>query len=97
MMLVLICLLTGMALGQRFKVLVLAPALALVVGLSIVVGVAHADPVWLIISIAVGAMVSLQIGYLLGTGIGVLLVGVRARRTHATHLGSSSPTGQSAR
>ena len=89
---IIICLLLGVALGQRFKVLVLVPAIALVVVFSIVVGVARADGYWPIALTAVVATVSLQIGYLLGIGMRYLLVGVRTNRAHATSFESSSPT-----
>jgi hypothetical protein len=87
-----LCLLTGMVLAQRFKVLVVVPATALVVPLSIVVGIARSDAFWPIALVAVEAIVNLQVGYLLGAGIGALFGGVRANRTPATRVRGSPPT-----
>jgi len=89
---IIICLLVGLVLGQRFKVLVLVPAIALVGVFSIAVGVTRADAYWPIVFMAVVATVCLQIGYLLGIGVRSLLVGVRANRVHVARLGASSPT-----
>ena len=92
MIFVIICLLVGMVLGQRFKVLVLVPAILLVVALSLVGVVARAEAFWPIAMIAVGAIASLQFGYLLGLGIRFSLVGVRANPSHANSLAGSTST-----
>ena len=96
MIFAIICLLVGMVLGQRFKVLVLVPVIVLVVTLSIAVDLMRADAFWLIALMAVLATVSLQIGYLLGTGIRSFLVCGRATPADATSLGVSSPTRRTA-
>jgi membrane protein DedA with SNARE-associated domain len=92
MMLVIISLMFGMVLGQRFNVLVLVPAIALVATVSVIVGVARADAIWSIAQTAVAATVSLQIGYAMGIWIRSLLADVSPNRSHATTVGGSSPT-----
>ena len=58
--------LAGVALGQRFKVMVLMPAVAIVLVLAVGGGVTHAQTFWSIFLTAVLAAVCLQIGYLSG-------------------------------
>jgi hypothetical protein len=74
--------LVGMVLGQRFKVLILLPAIALALIAVVGGGIARAEQVWSIALIAVGVIVALQIGYLIGTGIRALIVGARASRAY---------------
>ena len=62
LMLSLICLLVGAVLGQRFKVQVLIPAMAL--GVTAAAGLAHASTFWQILGAVLVATTSLQIGYL---------------------------------
>src|SRR5437764_1023799 len=78
MTLVLVGLLAGMALGQRFKVPVLAPAFVLVSMVAIGYGVAHGYAAWQSLPMAGAAIASLQIGYLAGIGIRSV---ISARRT----------------
>ena len=92
MMLAIICLLFGMVLGQRFNVLVLVPAIALVATLSVVVGVARTDAIWSIAQTAVAAMASVQLGYAMGIWIRFVLGDISPNRSHATPVGGSSPT-----
>jgi hypothetical protein len=61
--------LVGMVLGQRFKVLVLLPAMAISLLLAIGTGLAHGERVGPIMLLAVAALASLQIGYLAGVGV----------------------------
>jgi hypothetical protein len=89
-------LLGGMALGQRFKLLVLAPAILLTLVLAVGAGVARADTPWRIGLTAAGLITSLQIGYLLGLGIRHVLIRARAKRMRAASFVSSLPTGRSA-
>jgi hypothetical protein len=78
MMLLLISLLLGMVLGQRFKVLALLPAMAFVLlGVSSA-GLAGSQGLWLTVIMAVGAIASLQIGYLAGISIRYFLAAARA-------------------
>jgi hypothetical protein len=80
--LIVISLLAGMVLGQRFKVLVLAPAIAFAVLAAIGAGVARPDAIWAIVLAAVATTASLQIGYLAGIGIRHLRIAARASRPH---------------
>jgi hypothetical protein len=81
---IVISLLFGMALGQRFKVLVLVPAIALTLVLTIGTGIGHADALGAIVAMAVATIASLQVGYLSGTGIRHLVVAARASRLRGT-------------
>jgi hypothetical protein len=83
-----ISLVVGMALGQRFKVLVLLPAIGLAVIVTTSAGVLRADDGWSIVWMGVAAAVALQLGYLLGTGIRSFLVADRTTRV----LPASAPT-----
>ena len=60
--------LVGAALGQRFKVVVLMPAMVIVPGIWIVTGIAHAQSAWAIILMVATAATCLQIGYFVGIG-----------------------------
>ena len=62
----LVSLLAGMALGQRFKVIALVPAFALV---TLASGITHPDSIGSIVLLAAVAAAGLQIGYLGGAGI----------------------------
>jgi hypothetical protein len=75
-----ISLLAGMVLGQRFKVLILLPAIGFAVIVAIGAGIAQGDHFWSIVLLAVAVTVALQIGYLLGTGIRSFIVAGRASR-----------------
>jgi hypothetical protein len=76
----LISLLIGVVLARRFKVLVLAPAFILTLVLAIGAGLARTDAAWAIGSTALVVIVGLQIGYLFGSGIRLVLVAFRANR-----------------
>jgi hypothetical protein len=77
-MLLLLALLLGAVLGQRFKVEILIPAIAL----AITVGAlsAHVGALWQIAVAAFSTGVSLQVGYLVGIGIRYIMTLVRTRR-----------------
>jgi len=81
LILLLFCLLIGAVLGQRFKVLVLIPAMVPV--LAVAAGSAHAGTVWQILGAAVVAATSLQIGYFVGVGIRHLIATARTSRINA--------------
>ena len=66
---IVISLLVGLLLGQRFKVLILLPAIALILMLTIGTGIVRPDALWAIVVMAVGTVASLQIGYLVGIAI----------------------------
>jgi hypothetical protein len=56
----------GIALGLRYKVVILIRAVALVMMFAMVVGIAHGDPYWsIILAIAIPAT-AIQLGYLAG-------------------------------
>ena len=92
MTLAVISLLAGMVLGQRFKALVLIPAIA--IGLVIAIGarILAADAVWSIVLMGAVTATSLQIGYFAGIGIRRLMVAVRASRLRVASLTGSAPT-----
>ena len=64
----------GAALGQRFNVVVLMPAMAIVLVLSVGAEVTHAQSAWWIVLIAASAATCLQFGYFAGIGIRHFLV-----------------------
>jgi NADH:ubiquinone oxidoreductase subunit 6 (subunit J) len=73
--------LAGAALGQRFKVMVLMPAIAIVLVLAVGTGVAHAQTAWSTVLMAATAATCLQIGYLIGIFTHYVLVAVLSRRS----------------
>ncbi len=79
-----IILLAGAALGLRFKIMILAPALTLTVLFAVTVGVSRGDQ---FSSIAVAAILlgtAIQVGYLAGVLFRATLASVGARRTAVT-------------
>jgi Mn2+/Fe2+ NRAMP family transporter len=54
---------TGIALGLRYKVLILVPAVLFVMILAIVIGIARADGVWSIVLATVVVVTAVQLGY----------------------------------
>ena len=73
-------LLIGTILGQRFKVLVLAPALLIILLLAVGAAVVGTNPAWSVGVSAAMAMIGLQLGYFFGIGIRYLKVIARANR-----------------
>jgi hypothetical protein len=69
-----ICLLLGAVLGQRFTVLVLLPALAIMMFLSVGAGWAHPQSAWWIVKMTGAAAICLQCGYFTGIIIRHFLV-----------------------
>ena len=63
---VVISLVAGIALGQRFKILILVPVMSLAFVGTIAAGIARADNVWSIALMAIAVLTALQIGYLIG-------------------------------
>jgi len=61
-----ISLLVGAALGQRFKVMILMPVIAIVLVLVVATGVFLAQTAWVIVLMAATAATCLQIGYFVG-------------------------------
>jgi hypothetical protein len=58
--------LIGIALGLRYKVLILVPAVTLAAIFTILVGVGGADGFWSITLMTVAVVTALQLGYLVG-------------------------------
>jgi membrane protein DedA with SNARE-associated domain len=81
MILSMISLLVGALLGQRFKVMVLMPATAILLILAVGIGVTHAQTAWSIVLMAAAAATSMQIGYLIGIGIHHVLAAAWSSRS----------------
>jgi hypothetical protein len=92
MILLLVSLLVGLVLGQRFKVLVLIPAAVPVLTLAIFVGIVRGDSFWPITITALGAITSLQLGYFLGLAMRFWLVAVHSKPSPTTPQMRSTPT-----
>jgi hypothetical protein len=69
----------GTLLGQRFKVVVLVPAMAPVLILSVTAGITQPNAAWEIIKITTSMAASLQCGYLAGIAIRYFLAAAPAR------------------
>jgi len=76
-----ICLLLGAVLGQRFTVLVLVPAMAIVMVLSVGAGWTHPQYAWWIVKMAGAAAICLQCGYFAGIIIRHFLVAVPSQQS----------------
>ena len=61
--------LVGIALGLRFKVLILVPAVALATAFAMIVGIARTDHIGSIVLVMVIAGTAVQFGYLAGIAI----------------------------
>jgi hypothetical protein len=81
--------LIGAILGLRFKVLILVPAT--MIGIFLVVGFALAGEtsVWWAMIFAIAAASSLQIGYLSGATIGLLVAASDLRAIHQASTAAS--------
>jgi hypothetical protein len=64
--LAIISVLAGIALGLRYKVLILVPAVTVAMLFAIIIGVAHADRFWSIVLAMVILGTAVQFGYLVG-------------------------------
>ena|ERR1700722_10786052 len=87
---VLISLLLGMVLGQRFKVLVLLPAMVIALLASTIAEIAGTDH-WRTLLISATAVVALQAGYLTGYGIRRAILAPRMNRLRGSFIGYSRP------
>jgi hypothetical protein len=74
---VVISLVAGIALGQRFKILILVPVMSLALVGTIAAGIARADNVWSIALMAIAVVTALQIGYLIGIWLRSFIVSAR--------------------
>ena len=78
--------LVGLALAQRFKVLVLIPAILLTLVFAVVAGLSGAAAGWASALTAVIVITGLQIGYLIGIAIRQVMLLARAHRLRAGSL-----------
>jgi predicted Na+-dependent transporter len=77
-----ISLLFGMFLGQRFKVLILVPAILLMLIATSAISIARGDLSWTTVLPAAANLATLQIGYLIGLAIRHRLVAFPRNRLH---------------
>jgi hypothetical protein len=90
LMMSLICLLVGAVLGQRFRILVLIPAMALAIMAT--AGFSHSGTFWQILGAVLVATTSLQIGYFAGVGARYLMAVTRTSQIYAgSPAASTSP------
>jgi hypothetical protein len=61
--------LAGIALGLRYRVVILLPAVSLVVTFTVIAGIARDDHFWSIILAMVMVGTAVQLGYLVGIAI----------------------------
>jgi hypothetical protein len=61
--------LAGIALGLRYKLVILVPAVSFVVTFALIVGIARGDHFWSIILVMVIVGTAVQLGYLIGIAI----------------------------
>ena len=85
----LICLLFGAVLGQRFRVFIILPAMLPAVAFATIVAASQGTTAWQILATAVIAVTGLQIGYLDGVGIRHFLAAERASRLRSKRLAIS--------
>jgi hypothetical protein len=84
---IILSILVGAAIAQRFKVLALVPAIVVTLLFALVGTLASAHASWTIPLTAVTVIIGLQIGYLLGLVVRHLVLSTRAGRP-----GPASPT-----
>jgi hypothetical protein len=84
--LAIICVLAGIALGLRFKVLILVPAVTLAMMFAMIIGVAHADHFWSIVLAMVILGAAVQFGYVAG-----ILIRAAIRSLCAPTIGGRNP------
>lgn len=89
--LALLCLLAGMVIAQRFKVLILVPTISVALVFTIGTGIARAEPVWTVLAAAAMVVTCVQIGYLLGVAVYHAFVLARASRLHSRTLQNGLP------
>jgi len=84
--LTIISVLAGIALGLRYKVLILVPAVAVAMLFAIIIGVAHAYRFWSIVPAMVIVGTAVQFGYLAGI---VMRAAIRSICAHT--IGGGNP------
>jgi uncharacterized membrane protein len=90
MVILMVCLLIGCAVGLRFRVLALVPVIILTVAFVGSGRIAGGDTFWVVL-MAVGVTVSLQLGYLIGLCVHHLVVSSSADRSRVRPV-SGAPT-----
>jgi hypothetical protein len=75
--------LIGALLGQRFRVLILVPAIVIASAAILAFGMAHNNNLWSILLVTALTITALQLGYLGGTVIRFAITGA--------HIGGDSP------
>jgi hypothetical protein len=76
--------LAGAALGLRFKVMILVPALILIALFAAIVGLSSGDQFWSIAAAMILLGTAIQVGYLAGILFRAKIASVRERRTAVT-------------
>jgi membrane protein DedA with SNARE-associated domain len=89
MLLAIFMFLVGVALGQRFTVLVLVPATLVALGVAVGLGIARGQAPGTIALVTMAAIASLQIGYLLGLGVRQLIQNRASRQRSGSFADSS--------
>src|SRR5437660_3578223 len=87
----LVSLLVGAGLGQHYRVLVLLPATGILLVLAIGTGMAQALTAGSIALMVAAAAISIQIGYLVGVGLHVLVTSWSSGSSSLTSGASTSP------
>jgi hypothetical protein len=64
-----VAILAGIAIGLRFKILIIAIATSFATTFVIIFGIMRADDFWSIFLTAITVMIAIQLGYLGGTAI----------------------------
>jgi len=85
-------LLVGAVLAQRFKIMVLLPATALVLMTAAGTGVLEADTFAWTLLIAAAGSASLQVGYVFGMGLGYVLAAPSAKSPQPLRASTSART-----
>ena len=90
-LLAVVSVLVGALLAQRFTVMVLLPATAIVLVLAFGTGLTHAHTAWSMVLTAGTAIIGMQIGYLLKSSICYVLARVLSGRS-SQHSTAAAPT-----
>jgi hypothetical protein len=78
-----ISVLAGIAIGLRYKIVILLPAISLVIAFAMMIEIARGDPVWsIVLAVAISAT-AIQLGYLAGILIRAAFERVTAARSQS--------------
>ena len=83
----------GIALGLRYKVFVLVPAVLFAMILAIAIGVARADSVWSIVLATVVVVTAVQLGYLAGVVMRAIIAAIFPPRKGSRNSGPGRNSG----